>query len=97
MPDHAESLHFLHAIVAVRDDPVARDQLRRHFTRVADRQRVGKGVLVAVRVGLFGQVARRDRHAEFILGHRFSNSTFDTGARRRTAKNILHRLVTHSA
>src|SRR5579863_1522198 len=72
VPDHTEPLHLLNLTLAVSDDPVPRDQLRGHLTRIADRQRVRERVLTALRVRLLGQVTRLRRHAELILAHRDS-------------------------
>ena len=58
LADHAEPPHFLDAVLAVGDDPVAADELRRHAAGVGDRDRVGEHVLVARRIGLVGDVGR---------------------------------------
>ena len=42
---HREPAHLFAAALAVGDDPVARDQLRRHVAGVADGDGVGEGVL----------------------------------------------------
>lgn len=69
VPDDAEPLHFLHVVLAVRDDPVTGDQLRRDLSGVADRQRVRECVLTVIGVGLFRQVAGFHRNGELILTH----------------------------
>ncbi|MNT43930.1 hypothetical protein D3C72_1804270 [compost metagenome] len=46
--DHAQAGDFLRAVVAVGDDPVARDQLRRHLAGVVDGDGVGEGMAPAL-------------------------------------------------
>ena len=69
LPDHAQPAHFLHALVAVGDDPVAADHLGRVFAGVGDANGIGEHELVLARIGLFGNEARRDRDAEVVRFH----------------------------
>ena len=87
--DPAKSLSFLNHVVAIRDDPVARDQLGRDLAGVPDGQGVGERKLAAVRIRLFREILRLDGYAEFILAHRFSNSKF--AARVRTPDPLKDR------
>ena len=69
MTDDREPAHLLGVAGGVGDDPVAGDQLRGHVAGVADRDRVGEGMLAARRVGLLGERADHDGVRELGLGH----------------------------
>lgn len=52
MADYAQALHFLHLVFGIRDHPVTRNQLCCHSTGIFDRDRIGKHVIVAIRIRL---------------------------------------------
>src|SRR3546814_19038757 len=57
---------------AIVDEPVSRQQLRRHLAIVFDGYGVGKGIAVLFRLRLRGQIARRDADVDavaVIVGH----------------------------
>ena len=81
VPDHAEAGHFLRAVVAVGDDPVARDQLRGHLAGIVDGDGVSEGMAPALGIGLLGQVLGAYRHGKRVLAHRLGRRAEEMGSR----------------
>ena len=71
LADHAGAAHFLHAAVAVGDDPVARQQLSGQLAVIDDGHGVGERVAALLRLRLRGQVAGGDADVDLItrVGH----------------------------
>ena len=81
LADHSVALDFLHVAVAVGDDPVAREELRRNQSRVVNGDAVSKEVLVRGRIGA-GRDERRLRvyvDAVVRIRHEINDSTVSTG------------------
>ena len=80
MADHAQAAHFLLAVVGVDNHPVARDQLGGDRAGVLDGDGVGEHVMVALGLGLVGQILRLDGDGEFVGGHRNSSGGAGLGS-----------------
>src|SRR5450830_733647 len=72
--DGAQAAHLFHRVVRIRDDPVARNQLRASRARIDDANRVAEHVASLVGGRLLGQILCLDRHRKFISRHRHSYS-----------------------
>jgi ribulose-phosphate 3-epimerase len=66
---HAQALHLLGVAARIVYDPMARDQLRRHFTGVGDGDGVSKGVLAVIGGRLLAQVLRLGFAGELVFRH----------------------------
>src|SRR5450830_2084557 len=96
MAHHAQPAHFLHPVVGVGDDPVARDELRRHRARVLDGDGVGEDVVVPVGLRLLGQILRLYGYGQIIGGHRCPLSCFhDALPLRASSPFMIHPAAEH--
>ncbi|MPN09177.1 hypothetical protein SDC9_156465 [bioreactor metagenome] len=66
---HAQAFDLFDMTQLVGDDPVPRNQLRRHLTRVGDGNGVGKHIDACSRGGLLGQVGGLDLDQKLIHRH----------------------------
>ena len=66
LADHAFAAHFLDLAVRVGDHPVTRQQPRRHLAFVADGDRVGKGVVAFLGLGLLADIVGADVDADLV-------------------------------
>ena len=69
LPHHAQSPDFLHALLAIGDDPVAADDLSGMLAFIGNAHRIGKHELFLARFGLFRQVAGRDGDGQVVRFH----------------------------
>lgn len=77
LADHAEAPHLLNARIAVGNDPVPGNQLRRNRSHILDGDRIGENVALQIRIGLVGNELRigLDRDLIFLaLCHGVFNS-----------------------
>src|SRR5882724_2347424 len=60
LADHPIAARFLHVAVGVRNDPVAREQARRHLSLIADRDGAREDKPLVARIGLLLDIGRFD-------------------------------------
>ena len=67
LADDAEAANFLHARVAVGDDPVAGNDLRGDGADVLEGDRIGENVTLAGRIGLIGDELRNGARRDLVF------------------------------
>src|SRR5690606_8508787 len=69
LPHYAQATHFVDTLVAVRDDPVTADDLRRVLAGIGDAHRVGEHILLFGGVGLLGHENRSNGDGQVVGFH----------------------------
>jgi len=78
---HAQALDLLGVAARVVDDPVARDQLRRHLARVVHGDGVGKAIQLARRLRFVRQKLGLDLDPELVFRHATMVTARNAGVR----------------